>query len=95
MKKLRKMPNRFELSRRSAKSVFDVCAILGVIIVLLSGLFQFSTALFVCGSVLGFLVGLFGCLVYRTYAHCPHCGKYIVLKHSDARFCPDCGKELD
>ena len=95
MKKLGKMLNRFELSRRSAKSVFYVCAILGVIIVLLSGLFQFSTALFVCGCVLGFFVGLFGCLVYRTYAHCPHCGKYIVLKHSDARYCPDCGKELD
>jgi len=95
MKKLRKILDCFDLDRRSAKSVFNVCVILGVIIVLLSGLFQFSTAIFVSGCILGFLTGLFGCLVYSAYAPCPNCGKYIDHRHSGARFCPDCGKELD
>ncbi len=96
MKKIRKFLDRFDLDRRSAKSVMFACLFVGIIIeVLFIGLFSWSEAMIAIGFILGFAVALFGVAIYSAYAPCPHCGKYVDFRHADALYCPDCGKELD
>ena len=96
MTKIRAFLDRFDLDRRSAKSVMFVCLFGGIILeVLFIGLFSWSEAMMALGIAVGFTVAVLGVLVYSAYAPCPHCGKYVDFRHSDALYCPDCGGELD
>lgn len=96
MEKIRAFLDRFYLDRRSSKSVMFVCLFTGIIIeVLFIGLFSWSEVLMALGFIIGFMVAVFGVLIYSAYAPCPHCGKYVDFRHADALYCPDCGGELD
>ena len=95
MKKIRAFLDRFDLDRCTARNTMYTLWIIGTIILLICGGLHTIKGAVLVGFILFFVLLVAGFIVYEAYGRCPHCGKSIDPRDSNAYYCSGCGKELD